>query len=282
MSESIHPTAQVVRALTDDHYIRMAALDATPLWDGVRRGHPHLNAEACAVLTRLLTAAALVQSRAIFEERLQLLLKTSGQAKAVVADCWPDGTIRGVLDIAENKTEIDWVRAPGTLQVMRSNPAGSPYIGTLELVDGDLTVQLEAYLQQSEQIQASLTLWCDATTGEAGGLLVEPLPNCPPERMARLVQAIDGLDVLQSSERTPDFLVQWINQGEGAELLSRTELDYRCRCNRASLMGTLIGFPLEQRASLFDEGSPIEVRCDYCGTTYAITREELLNDSERE
>ena len=35
--------------------------------------------------------------------------------------------------------------------------------------------QVEIYLHESEQVQASLTLWCDPSTGHAGGLLVEPL-----------------------------------------------------------------------------------------------------------
>ena len=32
------PVAQVIRALTSDRHIRFSALDASPLWDGVRRG----------------------------------------------------------------------------------------------------------------------------------------------------------------------------------------------------------------------------------------------------
>ena len=115
------------------------------------------------------------------------VLKGSGRAKAVVADSWPDGTIRGVLDVSE-KRDGPWVQPPGILQVMRSNPDGKPYIGNSELVEGGVATQVEAYLLLSEQVQASLTLWCDPATGEAGGLMVEPLPHCPTERLARLIQ----------------------------------------------------------------------------------------------
>ncbi len=47
-------TATVRKSLTRDRHIRLTALDASPLWDGVRRGHPHLPPEACACLTELL------------------------------------------------------------------------------------------------------------------------------------------------------------------------------------------------------------------------------------
>jgi molecular chaperone Hsp33 len=276
MAEPIHQ-AQVLKALTRDRHVRLSSMDASPLWDGVRRGHPHLDPAACACLTDLLTATALLQGRTVFEERLQLLVKGAGRAKAVVADSWPDGTIRGVLDLG-NPEARDWIAAPGVLQVMRSNTAGQPYIGNLELVEGGIQVQVEHYLQSSEQIQASLTLWCDPATGEAGGLLVEPLPDCPPLRLARLVQAIEGLEVVPYWERTPTFLASWVSQGEGVDDLAATEIFYRCRCTRESLMATLRRFSEEQKADLFQNEAPLEVRCDYCGTHYPITRADLLSE----
>ena len=269
------PKALVVRALTSDHQVRLAALDAGPLWDGVRRGHPHLEAEACASLVELLAANAVLMARSMLRERCQLLIKGAGRARALVADAWPDGTLRGVLDLQHPEPQGPWLAGPGTFQVMRSNPDGQPYIGTLELVEGGVSAQVENYLQNSEQIQASLTLWCDPSTGEAGALLVEPLPDCPPERLARVVEGIDNLEVVPLWERTPEFLVTWMNQGPGAEVLSTTELVYRCRCTREALLGTLQGFTAEQKMDLFQEGEPIEIRCDYCGTLYALTRADL-------
>ena len=203
-------------------------------------------------------------------------MKGSGRAKAVVADCWPDGTIRGVLDPGARRCPGLDRRPRACFQVMRSNATGQPYIGHLPLVEGGIQVQVEHYLQSSEQIQASLTLWCDPGTGEAGGLLVEPLPDCPPDRLARLVQAIEGLEVVPFWERTPEFLATWVSQGEGADDLAATELFYRCRCTREALLETLRRFPEEQKADLFQEPGPLEVRCDYCGTLYPITRDDLL------
>ena len=265
---------RVLRSHTRDGHIRLSSLDASPLWDGVRRSHPHLEPEACACLTDLLCATALLQSRTLFAERLQLMVKGAGRAKAVVSDSWPDGTIRGVLDMGSEGT--DWIAAPGLLQVMRSNTGGQPYIGNLPLVEGGIQVQVEHYLQNSEQVQASLTLWCDPATGESGGLLVEPLPDCPPARLARVVQAIEGLEVVPLWERTPAFLASWIAQGEGTEDLAAADLFYRCRCSRATLLETLRRFTMEQKEDLFKEPGPLEVRCDYCGVLYAMTRQELL------
>jgi molecular chaperone Hsp33 len=273
------PSARVIRALTSDQQIRLAALDASTLWDGVRRGHPQLDAAACACLTELLSATALLNSRALFLERLQLVIKGAGRATSVVTDCWPNGTLRGVLDLSE-KPDGPWIDLPGTLRVIRSTAVAQPWTGTLPLVAGPISTQVETYLRHSEQIQASLTLWCDPLTGQAGGLLAEPLPDCPPQRLNLLVQAIEGLEVLQDHERVPAFLVEWVNGGEGAEILGSVDLFYRCRCTRSGLLGTLLGFPEDQRRDLFEAEPSVEVRCDYCGKTYLMERHEVLPGEE--
>ncbi len=270
------PNARIIRALTEDNCIRLAAVDASPLWDGVRRGHPHLLPGACARLTEVLAAALLLQSRSVFAERLQILLRGAGRARAIVGDAWPDGRVRGMLDEQEGPGGTAWIEAPGLFQVMRSGLRGEPSIGHLPLVEGGVAAQVEHYLQQSEQIQASVTLWCELDTGHAGGLLVEPLPDCPPERLARLVEALEGLEVVPAWERDPEFLLRWVNQGGGATVLSTTEVAYRCRCSRESLMEVLATFSAERRAEVFPEGSEsAQVCCDYCGATYDIARTEL-------
>lgn len=270
------PTARIVRALTEDNRIRLAVVDASPLWDGVRRGHPHLAAEACARLTEVLTATLLLQSRSVFAERLQVLLRGAGRAKAIVGDAWPDGLVRGMLDEAEGPESVAWIEPPGLFQVMRSGLRGEPSIGHLPLVPGGVAAQAEHYLQQSEQIQASVTVWCEPDTGHAGGLLVEPLPDCPPERLARLIDALEGLEVVPAWERDPEFLLRWVNQGGNPSVLSTTEVAYRCRCSRTSLMEVLATFSGARRAEVFPEGADTaQVRCDYCGATYEISRAEL-------
>lgn len=254
-----------------DQQIRVAVVDARALWDGVRRGHPALEADACAQLVELLAATLLLHSRGGFAERLQVLVRSEGRARAMVSDAWPDGMVRGFLDVGDPGP---WLKGPGLFQVMRSGPS-EPYVGKLPLEEGSLAFQFESYLQQSEQIQASLMVWCDPATGDGGGLLVEPLPACPPERLQRLVDALEGLEVVPLWERTPDFLMEWLSQGQGVERLSSHVIDYRCRCSRQALVQVMKGFPAAQIDDLFAPGDPVEVHCDYCGKTYAIHRQDV-------
>jgi redox-regulated HSP33 family molecular chaperone len=108
------------------------------------------------------------------------------------------------------------------------------------------------------------------------------MPDCPPERLAILVEALEGLEVVPFWERTPDFLCLWINQGAGAEILGSTAMRYFCRCTRESLLTALQGFGPAERSALFKEGSPISVRCDYCGRDYAIVPADLEDAGGRD
>jgi molecular chaperone Hsp33 len=267
--------ARVVRALTADRRIRLSAVDATPLWDGVGRGHPRLEAGGRAALVELLAGAALMQSRSLLSERVQLLLRSSGRAGSIVADSWPDGGLRGIVDIRPGRDGSPWIERPGLFQVMRSNKGGPPYTGNLELAEGPVGAQLELYLQQSEQLQACVDIWCDPSSGDAGGIIVEPLPKCPPERLRRMLAALDGLGATHPRERTPDFLVGWVNQGGGADILSSLELEYRCRCSQQSLVDTLRAMPPEQRRDIFSGTDQMDVHCEYCGAHYSIAPEDL-------
>ena len=105
---------------------------------------------------------------------------------------------------------------------------------------------------------------------------MEPLPDCPPARLERLVEAIEGLEVVPYWERTAEFLASWVSQGEGIEESAATELFYRCRCTRAALLEALRRFPAEQKADLCKGKEPLEVRCDYCGTLYPISWDDLM------
>ena len=78
----------------------------------------------------------------------------------------------------------------------------------------------------------------------------------------------DG-DAAPPHARDPDRI------GQGADELAATELIYRCRCTRESLLETLRRFSPEQKADLFVQPGPLEVRCDYCGTLYPITQDDL-------
>jgi molecular chaperone Hsp33 len=105
------------------------------------------------------------------------------------------------------------------------------------------------------------------------------MPDCPPERLRSLVEAVEGLEVVPFWERTPEFLGTWVNQGPGIEVLSSSAMRYFCRCSRESLLAALAGFGKDKLAEMFQGDKPVQVRCDYCGKDYAISAADLAAET---
>jgi len=269
--------AKISRFMTADQWIKVDIVEMGPLWDRIRRHHPSYDAPQSAILAEGLMATLLLLGRSDFLQRVQFMVKSSGHIKNLMADAWPDGSIRGFCDLGSSQ-EASSLELPGSIQVMRSQPSGEPYRGLLPLVEGGLDKQLEAYFQQSEQIETSVHLWCDPLTGLGGALKVEPLPLCPTERLSRLIQALEGLDVVPFEERTTEFLATWINQGEGCQLLTSSDIRYACRCNRNDLVRIMKGFSPEEKQHLFDVQDHTEVRCDYCSEVFIIRPSDLTSE----
>lgn len=269
--------AKISRFMTADQWIKLDIVEMGPLWDRIRRHHPSYDATQAAVLAEGLMATLLLLGRSDFLQRVQLMIKSSGRIKNLITDAWPDGSIRGFCDAGSPQASLP-LELPGSIQVMRSQPSGEPYMGLLPLVEGGIDKQLEAYFQQSEQIQTSVHLWCDPLTGLGGALKVEPLPLCPPTRLARLIQALEGLEVVPFEERTTEFLAAWINQGEGYQLLTSTDVRYACRCNRDDLVRIMRGFSSEEKQHLFETQDHTEVRCDYCAEVFIIRASDLTTE----
>ena len=277
MTES--SSARVVRALTTDHHIRLAALDARPLWNGVRMGHPHLEAEACACLVELLAATLLCQSRGLFEERLQILVRGAGRAKVLVSDAWPDGMVRGMLDEAEG-LQGPWVAAPGLLQVMRSGPKGEPYIGRLPLVEGGISPAdrgLPAAFGADPGEPHGLVRPGHRRRGRPSGGTPAPVPPWSacrawwrPSKASMWCPTGSGIRNSCSAgstraRRRPSSPPRRSNTAAGAA---------RLRCWKLSA-----AFQRAKLEEIFAEGRSAEVRCEYCGKAFAIHRQEVMRDA---
>ena len=86
------------------------------------------------------------------------------------------------------------------LTVSRDIGLREPYIGSTELVSGEIAEDLSAYLVESEQIAAACGLGVlvdtDHSVKAAGGFLVQLMPGAPEELIGKLEDNIFMMDQL--------------------------------------------------------------------------------------
>ena len=158
---------RIIRATAGDGYIKMAVITAK---DTVQRGcSVHgCSPTASAALGRLLCAASLMGNM-MKEENATLTLRVNGGgiSGSVVAVSDSAGNVRGYIEnpAADLPTRQDGkldvggiVGRDGTLTVSRDIGLNEPYVGSTELVSGEIAEDLTAYLLESEQVPSACAL----------------------------------------------------------------------------------------------------------------------------
>ena len=59
------------------------------------------------------------------------------------------------------------------------------------------------------------------------------------------------------------------------EITDTVPVEYRCGCSRERIEKALISIGKKELQEMISEGKTIEVNCQFCGKSYAVTVEEL-------
>ena len=152
---------KIIRATTSDGFIKMAVITAKDTVERARSIHK-LSPTACAALGRTLCGASLL-GQAMKEEKATLTIRLNGGGPmgSIVAVSDHEGNVRGYVENPrcdlplrlDGKLDVGGaVGRDGMLTVSRDLGMREPYIGSVELVSGEIAEDLTAYLTESEQV----------------------------------------------------------------------------------------------------------------------------------
>ena len=253
--------------------------------EGCRR-HGLRGVEALA-LARAITAGCLLATLTKNEEeRVRLVITGGGAIHRILIDARGDGTARACLRSRLN-APIDpgpegirpFVGHQGQIVIRRDLGLPQPYEGIVPLTSGEIDEDIERYLERSEQLPSVMR--CSATLGAGGevlrsaGVLVQTFPGADPERLAVSRDALAGLEPLLGQERTPAELMGVALGGDRYETMREAPLRYHCSCGRERALGVLSTLGAADLESLANEQETTEVRCEFCGDAYDVTREDV-------
>ncbi|MER2151542.1 MAG: Hsp33 family molecular chaperone HslO [Candidatus Limivicinus sp.] len=288
---------QILRVIAEDEQIKMAVITAPDMVEDARRIHG-LSPTASAALGRLMLGASLLGNALKGEkDSLTLRLNGGGPIGSVVAVSDSEGNVRGYADEpqadlptrADGKLDVGGlVGRDGTLTVSRDLGLREPYIGSVELVSGEVAEDLTAYLVESEQIPSACGLGVLVGTDRhilaAGGFLVQLLPGAPEELIQKIEDNLFLMDQLTTilHEDGAEEVINQVLRGFKYEILSREEVFWRCPCSRERVAAALKSTGEETLRELAAEGKETEVRCEFCGKEYLFSPEELTALAEEQ
>ncbi|HBQ60913.1 MAG TPA: Hsp33 family molecular chaperone HslO, partial [Balneolaceae bacterium] len=240
------------------------------------------------ILGKALTATMLLASELKGEERIQLRMDGNGPIGFLVAEANLVGEIRGYvknpaaeLDYTDPDTQLGDGIGLGVLTFSKVlyNEA-EPRSSTIQIVNGDVTSDVAHYLAQSEQIPSALLVDVgideDGNVTEAGGLLIQRLPDAPDGQIDLLQERLSSfpaIDELLSDGQYIDEIMKKAVSPLKVKELNRQPVDFFCRCTRKRFKNALSMLTLDDLKDMEGEGQ--EVVCHYCNRREKISKDEL-------
>lgn len=287
---------KIIRATAGDGFIKMAVITARDTVERARAIH-HCSPTASAALGRTLCAASLL-GEAMKEENATLTIRINGGGPigSVVAVSDSGGNVRGYVEDpfvelplrSDGKLNVGAaVGRDGLLTVSRDIGLREPYIGSTELVSGEIAEDITSYLLESEQVPSACALGVlvdtDRSIRAAGGFIVQLMPGADEEMIGKLEDNIFMMDQLTTilDEDGAEEIFAQVLRGFEYHLVGETAVEYRCYCSRERVEEALRCIDGSELAEMIAEGKDIAVNCQFCDAEYSFSADDLRAILER-
>ncbi|MGN0823404.1 MAG: Hsp33 family molecular chaperone HslO [Candidatus Gallimonas sp.] len=277
----------IYKTLIYDREVSLAVLDTTSLVNEAIARHG-LTPVTAAALGRTLTVSAYLCSW-LKSDTSALSVTVNGGGAGGKICVSGDGRLfmRGFIERpdadlpprADGKLDVgSCVGRSGTISVIREDEGAAPFVGTCELVSGEIGEDFSAYFYVSEQrptaIAVGVKISPDGRCLGAGGVMLQPLPGASEESLVRAESAIGAFSAISTlvAEKGAEGILREYFSVADAE---RREIFYRCHCSREKIARLILTMGrAEAEAIVRDEGS-VRVHCHYCNTDYTFDETDV-------
>ena len=281
----------LVRGMSMDGFVKVVAIRSTEL---VRRGAEihQTTPNATAAFGRALTAASMMGNMQKVENgSMTLQIRGGGPIGTITVVSDPVGNVRGcvtephvpLVEKFPGKLDVGaTVGTDGTLTVIRDLQMKEPYVGSVELVSGEIGDDVTAYFAQSEQTPTACALGVlvdvDCSVKVAGGYLIQLLPGAPDDVIDRLeagIKRAGAVTKMLEQGMTPEDILGQVAGDLGVVFMETTEVAYQCYCSRDRVTSALISLGRKELEEIKAEGKTFPVECQFCDTVYEFTPEDI-------
>ena len=282
---------EIIRAVSKDGFVKISVVTAR---DAVQRANAihHCSPTAIAALGRSLCAASMLGDL-LKEENGTLTLRISGGGGlgSIIAVSDSEGNVRGMVsnpafDLPtrpDGKLDVGGaVGKDGMLTVSRDIGLREPYVGSTELVSGEIAEDLSAYLVESEQIPAACGLGVlvdrDCSVLAAGGYLIQLLPGAGEDTIAKVEGGIYAAPSVTNQLRDdpdPANLLRTVLSDFDLEILETMPIEYRCYCSRERTERALLSLGSKELEDILCEQGKADLTCQFCDRIHSFSGEEL-------
>ena len=237
----------LVRGMSMDGFVKVVAIRSTHLVQRAAQIHG-TTPNATAALGRALTASSMMGNmQKVDNGSMTLQIRGGGPIGTITCVSDPEGNVRGcvteprvpLVEKYPGKLDVGaTVGTNGTLTVIRDLQMKEPYIGSTQLVSGEIGDDVTAYFARSEQTPTACALGVlvdrDCSVKVAGGYLLQLLPGAPDEVIDKLEQGIQragAVTAMLEKGMTPEDILGQVCGDLGVVFMQTQEVCYKCYCS---------------------------------------------------
>ena len=282
---------RIVRAISTDGMVQAAAICSRDLTERARQIHKTLPV-ATAALGRTLAAVSMMGNALKSDgASLTLQFKGGGPLGTVLAVSDNEGNVRGYVtnphvDIPLRKDgKLDVGAAvghEGTLTVIKDLHMKEPYVGTIDLLGGEIAEDVAGYFVESEQIPTACALGVlvdrDQSVKAAGGYLIQLMPGAAEDTIAKVeggIMAAGAVSAILEKNDDPEAMLRTVMSDFDLKILETCPVEYRCYCSRERVERTLISLGRTELEQMLSEQGGCQLTCQFCDAVYEFTAEDI-------
>ena len=282
---------RIVRAISTDGLVQAAAICSRDLTERARQIHKTLPV-ATAALGRALAAASMMGNALKSDgASLTLQFKGGGPLGTVLAVSDNEGCVRGYVtnphtDLPlrpDGKLDVGGaVGHDGTLTVIKDLHMKEPYVGTIDLLGGEIAEDVASYFVESEQIPTACALGVlvdrDQSVKSAGGYLIQLMPGAGEDTIAKVeggVMAAGPVSTILEQNDDPEALLRTVMSDFDLKILETCPVSYKCYCSRQRVERALISLGKSELEQMLAEQGGCQLTCQFCDAVYDFSADDL-------
>ncbi len=271
--------------------VQAAAICSRDLTERARQIHKTLPV-ATAALGRTLAAASMMGNALKSEgASLTLQFKGGGPLGTVLAVSDNEGNVRSYVtdphvDLplrSDGKLDVGAaVGHEGTLTVIKDLHMNEPYVGTIDLLGGEIAEDIAGYFVESEQIPTACALGVlvdrDQSVKAAGGYLIQLMPGAAEDTIAKVeggIMAAGPVSAILDRDDDPEKLLREVMSDFDLKILETCPVEYKCYCSRERVERALISLGRQELEQMLAEQGGCQLTCQFCDAVYDFTADDL-------
>ena len=280
----------IVKAIALKGHVKATAIRSTAAVQKMMEIH-NTTPAVTAALGRFISASLLIAENMKNDDDTQTtIIKCDGSIKGMTCVCDSHGNARCYPNENEVETtyyypgKINVAQAVGngTLTVIRDIGLRDPFVGTVELVSGEIAEDFTYYLASSEQTPSIVALGVllkDGHVEHAGGMVIQLMPGYTEEDVVYLEERVNGgfpeITFLMEEGLSPAKMLDMFLGDPDITYMSGYPISYKCNCSKERMSNGIAALGKSEVKALAEDEAGITTECHFCNSKYHFSSDEL-------